>query len=339
MNEEDISSPSNHEPCLGVALGSGASRGLAHIGVLQALEEANIPIHCIAGSSIGSLIGATYAAGSMDLFHQFMSNVNWKVMTSYLDFNFPQKGLIEGRRLTELIRSMLPEQSFDDLNIPFCAVATNLATGEEVHLRDGNLVEAIRASLSMPGILNPSMVNDTYLVDGGLVNPVPVDVVREMGADIVLAVDLNHDLITRNGRKKKLKNRRKPAHEDSRLLTRASNANWFPPKLEEKYRNLEMSVKQSITRWLEDKDDEEDREPNIFDVIANSINIMEYQITQSKLAKHPPDVLVQPKLGHLNLLDYDEAEATIREGVLSTQKQLDKLKERLQQPVMPGNGA
>lgn len=315
---------------LGLALGSGASRGLAHIGVVKALDEADIKVDYIAGSSIGALVGASYAAGTIEQFHAFLSTVDWKVITSYLDFNFPQKGLIEGNRIINLIRELLPDADIADLDPPFCAIATNLASGEEVKLRSGNLVEAIRASISLPGIFNPFQIDDNYLVDGGLVNPLPTDVVRGMGADVVIAVDLNNDLIARNGRKKKLKaRRRKKKKEKEKLLTRASNNNWFPSKLEEKYRILERSVKQSVNRWLEDKEDEEDREPNIFDVIANSINIMEYQITRSKVLRDRPDILIQPELGHLNLFDYDDAEATIREGYEKTLRQLPTIREML----------
>lgn len=318
---------------LGLALGSGASRGLAHVGVINALEDAGISVDYIAGSSIGALVGATYAAGSINKFHDFLTTVDWKVVASYFDFNFPQKGLLEGRKLLGLIESLMVESDFENLNIPFCAIATNLSTGEEVHLKDGNLIHAVRASMSLPGIFNPFEIGDNYLVDGGLVNPVPVDVVREMGADIVIAVDLNHDLIKRNGRKKKLKTRRRKRRisvdKDSRLLTTASNANWFPTKLEQKYRTLEKSVKQSVNRWLEDRENDEMREPNIFDVIANSINIMEFKITQSKLLEDQPDILIQPKLGHLNLFDYDEAEATIEEGYQKTTSKLKDLTQLL----------
>lgn len=314
---------------LGLALGSGASRGLAHIGVVKALDEAGIKVDYIAGSSIGALVGASYAAGTIEQFHAFLSTVDWKVITSYLDFNFPQKGLIEGNRIINLIRELLPDADIADLDPPFCAIATNLASGEEVKLRSGNLVEAIRASISLPGIFNPFQIDDNYLVDGGLVNPLPTDVVRDMGADVVIAVDLNNDLIARNGRKKKLKARRRKKKKE-KLLTRASNNNWFPSKLEEKYRILERSVKQSVNRWLEDKEDEEDREPNIFDVIANSINIMEYQITRSKVLRDRPDILIQPELGHLNLFDYDDAEATIREGYEKTHRQLPTIREMLE---------
>jgi NTE family protein len=155
-----------------------------------------------------------------------------------------------------------------------------------------------------------------------------------MGADFIIAVDLNNDIITRNGREKRfqvLKNSSKNRKNrdrtitDSSLLERASESQWFPPKLEQTYRSFEYSLKQSVNSLFEVSDEEQQWEPNIFDVIANSINIMEYQITRSKLMEDQPDILVQPQLGHLNLFDFDEAERTIKEGYKVTNDQLEKL--------------
>jgi NTE family protein len=328
-------SESSSTKTLGIALGSGAARGIAHLGVIKALEEADIPIHYIAGSSIGSLIGASYASGGMLQLREFLETVNWKVMASYLDFTFPQRGLLEGQKLSHLIEMLLPVRTFQELEYPFCAVATDLRTGEEVRMMEGDLIEAIRSSLSLPGIFTPHTLNDRYLVDGGLVNPLPVDVVKSMGADVVLAVDLHHHLHKRNQRKKKLKSRRKNGtlQQLRPLVNNAGSTNspkWIPRPLEERYRTFEDSVRQSVNRWLQDEEMEEDREPNIFDVIANSINIMEHRITQSKLSTDPPDILIKPDVAHLNLFDYDDSEATIAAGYESTKQHLDQIRQKLQ---------
>jgi NTE family protein len=320
---------------LGIALGSGAARGIAHLGVIKALEEADIPVHYIAGSSIGSLIGAAYASGNLHDLGAFLESVNWKVMASYLDFTFPQRGLLEGQKLVTLIKKLVPCQTFDQLHIPFTAISTDLRTGEEVRMDSGNLINAIRASLSLPGILTPQELDSRYLVDGGLVNPVPVDVVQEMGADVVLAVDLNHHLHERNQRKKKLKTRRRNGtlQQLRPSLDHALNSggpSWLPKRLEDRYKNLEESVRQSVNRWFQNKELEDTREPNIFDVIANSINIMEFQITQSRLQTNPPDILIRPNVAHLNLFDYDESEATILAGYECTRRQLPRIRETLQ---------
>ncbi len=319
---------------VGLALGSGASRGLAHIGVIEAIEKAGIKVDYIAGSSMGALIGAAYASGELEKLRHHALSMDWRQFTAYLDFNFPQQGLLEGEKLVQLIEFLVSSRTFEELNIPLGVTATDLTTGKEIDLEKGDLIHAIRASISLPGIFNPFEIDGNYLVDGGLVNPVPVDLVRSMGADFIIAVDLNNDIITRNGREKRfqvLKNSRKDRKNrerpitDSSLLERASESPWFPPKLEQTYRSFEYSLKQSVNNLFESNDDEQQWEPNIFDIIANSINIMEYQITRSKLMEDQPDILVQPQLGHLNLFDFDEAERTINEGFNVTNDQLEKL--------------
>ncbi|MGM0587053.1 MAG: patatin-like phospholipase family protein [Bacteroidota bacterium] len=329
-----MAQPESSSLKLGIALGSGAARGIAHLGVIQALEEADIPIHYIAGSSIGSLIGAAYASGDLSALRSFLESVNWKVMASYLDFTFPQRGLLEGKKLTQLIDQLLPVDRFDELQIPFCAIATDLHTGEEVRMTDGNLVEAIRSSLSLPGIFTPHAKNSRYLVDGGLVNPLPIDVVKAMGADVVLAVDLNHHLHKRNQRKKRLKTRKQNGTlqqlRPSMITTNGTSPKWIPKRLEDRYKTLEDSIRHSVNSWFQDQELDEQRDPNIFDVIANSINIMEHRITQSKLESDPPDILLKPDVAHLNLFDYDESEATIQAGYQCTQRQLTRIRRSLQ---------
>lgn len=322
----------NRQKKLGLALGSGGARGLAHIGVIQALNEEGIEVDCLAGTSIGALIAASHASNSIETLHQFAVNLNWKVMTSYFDFVFPQKGLLQGDKIIELISKLLPIEQFDDLHIPTTVIATNIRTGEEVDLKDGNLIEAVRASVSLPGILTPHNIDGEYLVDGGIVNPVPVDVVRRMGADVVLAIDLNNDLINRNGRRKTLRSH-KSRNRPRWIEEGPSRPSWVPKAFEDRYITLEQSVKNSIGRWLEDEDDDQDRDPNIFDVMVNSLNIMEFQVTQSNLRKFPPDVLIKPQLGHLNLFDYNEAEATIQEGYNLTMEQMDHIQRLLEKPT------
>lgn len=320
---------------VGLALGSGASRALAHIGVIDAIKKAGIKVDYIAGSSMGALIGASYASGELNKLQRHALSMDWRQFTSYLDFNFPQQGLLEGEKLVQLIEFLVPSRTFEELQIPLGVTATDLTTGKEIDLEKGDLIHAIRASISLPGIFNPFEIDGNYLVDGGLVNPVPVDLVRSMGADFIIAVDLNDDIITRNGREKRFqvlrnssKSQTNPDQSitDSSLLELASESPWFPPKLEQTYRSFEYSLKQSVNNLFESKDkSQQEWEPNIFDVIANSINIMEYQITRSKLMEDQPDILIQPQLGHLNLFDFDEAERTIKEGYKVTNEQLKKL--------------
>ncbi len=175
----------------GVALGGGAARGWAHIGVIQALTEKNISISHIAGTSIGAFVGSFLASGTIDRLLEnvlpFTRRQSWK----YLDFGFSKAGIMSGRRITSFLEKNLGVQTFADITTPFATVAADLRTGREVIFSQGSLVEAVRASIAVPGVFTPVQKGDLLLSDGGLVNPVPVNIVRRLGADFVIAVDLN----------------------------------------------------------------------------------------------------------------------------------------------------
>lgn len=177
---------------LGLALGSGGARGWAHIGVIRALMEADIPIHAIAGASIGAFVGAIHAAGELDELEEFVRELDWKGIMALFDLTFPTSGLLDGNKVYELLTEHLLDLCIEDAGIPFCCVATDLITGQEVQLRTGSMADAVRASISIPGVFTPFEREGCFLGDGGIVNPVPVDVVRQMGSDLVLAVNLNH---------------------------------------------------------------------------------------------------------------------------------------------------
>ena len=177
---------------LGLALGGGGARGLAHIGVIKALEELNVPIHCVAGTSIGAIVGGAFAAGIMDKAEEWASAPNWKKLPKlFLDLHLSKKALIRGDRIEKFFREMIPAETFGDLKLPFAAVATDLMSGEEVVLRTGDVPTAIRASMSIPGVFCPVEREGKVLVDGGLVDPLPIEVCRRLGADKVIAVDVN----------------------------------------------------------------------------------------------------------------------------------------------------
>ena len=158
---------------VGLALGSGSARGWAHIGVIQALTDAGIPVDYVAGTSVGAVVGAVYASGKIDSLEDVVLQLDWKKIAFFLDVVFPKSGLIDGNRVADFIRSLVEENDIEDLPLPFCAVSTDLATGNEVVIKDGDIIEAVRASISVPGIFTPVRKDDMTLVDGGLVNPVP----------------------------------------------------------------------------------------------------------------------------------------------------------------------
>jgi predicted acylesterase/phospholipase RssA len=176
---------------IGYALGGGAARGLSHIGVLKVLEERNIFPDIIAGSSIGALIGALYASGAkVGDIEQFALRLDLKRLVFLADLTIPTSGLIGGKRVNSLLKSILGDLTFSQLKCDFACVATDINTGEQVVLREGSLLEAVRASISIPGIFTPVRIKGRYLVDGGLVNEVPVSVCREMGATYVIGVNV-----------------------------------------------------------------------------------------------------------------------------------------------------
>lgn len=176
----------------GIALGGGGARGLAHIGVIKALGELRIPIHCVSGTSIGAIIGGAYVVGAFDKALSWVTAPNWKKLPKlFMDFHLSKKALIRGDRIEKFFREMLPVDSFEDLSIPFAVVGTELTRGNEVVMKTGNLHSAIRASMSVPGVFSPVQREGLVLIDGGLVNPLPVNVCRDLGADKIIAVDLN----------------------------------------------------------------------------------------------------------------------------------------------------
>ncbi len=303
-------------PKIGLALGSGSARGWAHIGVIRALADAGIKIKCVAGASIGSLAGAAFALNKVDMLEDFARQLDWKQIVSFLDITFPRSGLIDGKRITDFFRRHILEVNIEDLPFPYCAVATDLATGSEVVLNEGDLAEAIRASISIPGIFTPVKKNGSLLIDGGLVNPVPVSVVRNMGADYVIAVNLNHGIVD-----KRSANSIRPVAPSLKDAV----GRLPPEKLRigkrgnKKLYNFNESVLSQMRRWMQ-----RDPVPSIFDVIMTSIHIMEAQVTATKLAADPPDLLIEPKLGNIRFLEFHRAEEAIAEGYRAAMTRLDE---------------
>ena len=191
---------------IGLALGGGAARGLAHIGVLEVLEKEGIPIDMIAGTSAGAAIGALYAQGKeASQIKDLAINMGWKQLVSLVDLALPRSGFIEGTKIKNLLKSIMGDIKFSDLRIPLACVATDIRSGEEVVINQGSVLEGVRASISIPVIFTAVKWQDRYLVDGGLVNPVPVNTVKEMGADFIIAVNVIPDMGDRTQQVKEFK--------------------------------------------------------------------------------------------------------------------------------------
>jgi NTE family protein len=282
-------------PKIGLALSSGVGRGWAHIGVLQALADAGYEYDVIAGTSIGALVAGAHLGGHLDTLEKWARKLNRIRIMRYLDITMAQGGIMAGRRLTRILYDNLGGMQIEDLPKPFAIAATELETGHEIWLRRGPLVEALRASYAMPGIFPPVELDGRRLVDGALVNPVPVSLCRAMGARLVVAVNLNGDILGRGYRRDK-----KPA--------KVSNG--------------------SLLDNLFARDGREDQ-PGLFHVMAGSLNILQDRLARSRLAGDPPDVSITPRVGHIGLLEFDRAGELIEEGRLAVEQAKPFLDEAL----------
>ena len=305
-------------PRIGLALGSGAARGLAHIGVLKVLEEAKIPIDIIAGTSMGAFIGAMYAAGvPVDHMENAALEIDWRSMARLLDPVLPTSGLTDSRRLVSFIAELLPARDFADLNRPLAITATDINTGEAVIIKQGDLLEALRAGLAFPGIFSPVRFGQRFLVDGGLCKPIPTDVARQLGADKVIGVCTIPAV-----------NKRTP---ETYLPTAQGRA-----KPVSRWRGLfsASSIEQAFRTAIGPESKEDVRgdvkTPNIFRVCAQSVVIMENVINELHLRQNPHDLLIKPSLNDITLLEFHRAKEVIAAGEASARAALPKIEYLLQ---------
>ena len=291
-----------HRPRVGLALGSGSARGWAHVGVIRALEQAGIKPDLVCGTSIGALVGAAYAAGELKNFEKWLLGLGLADVLSFMDVRL-NGGMIKGERLMEFFRRSFIDRPIENLSMPFAAVATALHNGAEVWLREGSTIDAVRASIALPALFTPVVREGRTLVDGALVNPVPVSLARAMGADIVIAVDLGSDLLGRH--------------------LRADPGDETPA---EEISDWRRKLQENLGAFIPGNSDDESRLPSMLDVIAGSINIMQVRISRSRMAGDPPDAIVAPRLGHLGLLDFHRAKEAIEAGERAVENVLPGLK-------------
>lgn len=308
---------------VGLALGCGASRGWAHIGAIEALEEAGIPIDFIAGCSVGAYVGALYASGNIASLKEFLLRMDGEKIFSYLDVVFPRSGLLNGsKRVQELFSMHTDIKTFDELDIPLMMVATDLERGEKVILKSGNIIEALRATMSYPGLFSPACIKGRWLVDGGVVDPVPVGVARAMGAGIVIAVDLNSRIVSRTpsgssstGHKEK----HPPLSEEQK------KRNELVEKMIEFFENSESLFKNRLSKNIHESR-RLSTAPDIIETIMTSISIMQERITRVNLAVDHPDILIQPRLGEMKMMNFDRVAHAIEEGYIGVRERLDDIK-------------
>lgn len=288
---------------LGLALGSGSARGWAHIGVIRALSEMGIEPEIVAGSSIGALVGAAYASNQLDKLENWVVSLSWKEILNVVDLSLVSGGLIQGEKLLQFAHDHLNDPLIESLPRQFGAVATELDTGREMWFRDGPLMEGVRASIGLPGLFAPVKLKGRWLVDGGLANPVPVSLCRAMGADVVIAVNLNGDIVGKHGRRR--------SDQAERVEIEESADTNFLERISSQLKNGLFERKDILLSQLfgESLDT-----PGLFEVLASSINIMQDRITRSRMAGDPPEVVLSPRLSQLGLLEFDQATTAIEEG-------------------------
>ncbi len=281
-------------PKIGLALGSGASRGWSHIGVIKALLREGIEPDIVCGTSVGAIIGGSYVAGNLEKLEHWVLGSTRTDVLRFFDISLSQSGFVDTERLSWFLHSYVAadDQRIEDMPKKYAAVSTNLDTGREVWFMEGGLADAVRASMALPGLF-PAVRNDhRWLVDGGLVNPVPVTVCRALGADIVIAVNLNSGIIGKRN-------------------------NETPEVTAEDKRGVFSSFKQQAKEYSNSifpNRDEKDEAPGLFYAIANSVNIFQDRITRSRLAGDPADVLLSPHLAHIGMLEFHRAAEAIKEG-------------------------
>lgn len=305
-------------PKIGLALGSGIARGWAHIGVLRALKQLGIEPDIIAGTSVGALVGGSYLAGQIDTLETWARSLTKLKVFGYLDVRMRSGGMIGGRRLIAEMKQHLGGIRIEQLGAPFAAIATDLNTGHEVWLRDGPLVEALRASFSLPGVFPPIRIDDRWMVDGALVNPVPVSTCRALGAQMVIAVNLNADVIGKA---------RRPEADPALagggdLFTLMEDAQAAQP----------TSRLDALARRMFRGDYDG---PSLFSVMVGSLSIVQDRITRSRLAGEPPDVHIAPRLGHIGLAEFDRADESIAEGEAAVERSLPELRDALTLFALP----
>jgi NTE family protein len=276
-----------------LALGSGSSRGWSHIGIIRALTELGIEPDIICGTSIGALVGSSYVANKLEKLESWVCSLTKFETARFFEINARLNGFVNTERLHRFLKEYVANDDalIEGQSKQYASVATDLESGREVWLTKGSMLEAVWSSISLPGLFPAIRNNDKWLVDGGLVNPVPVSVCRALGADIVIAVNLNGDVAGKHFKKPEA-----AIQQDSGVVGRLTD-------LVVDYTGSVFAAKKSG-----------DQPPGLLEAIAGSVNITQDRITKSRMAGDPPDILLSPKLSYIGLLEFYRAKEAISEG-------------------------
>ena len=301
-------------PVIGLALGGGAARGFAHIGIVRTLIAHGIVPNVVVGTSIGAVVGGAYAAGHLDTLEEWARRLQPRSVLSYLDIRLNGSGLIGGDKLAAQLEAAIGQTLIEDLPLKFATVATEVRTGHEIWLTHGRMVDAMRASYALPGIFSPVLAGDRWLVDGALVNPVPVSAARALGAEIVIAANLSSDVFT---------------HATTIYSHSASVAlQEIPPEVAPPKRGLGkfFSPERTVKREFFGSGGR----PGISSVMVDAFNIMQDRITRARLAGDPPDLLISPRVGQIGWFDFHRADDLIAHGARAAERAIASIQEAIQ---------
>jgi len=312
-DDEKVGLGSIRRPVIGLALGGGAARGFAHIGVLRTLINHGIVPNVVVGTSIGAVVGGAYAAGHLDTLEEWARGLQPRSVLGYLDIRLNGSGLIGGEKLATQLEAAIGPTLIEDLPLKFATVATEVRTGHEIWLTHGRMVEAMRASYALPGIFAPVLVGDRWLVDGALVNPVPVSAARALGAEIVIAANLSSDIFTHS----------------TTIYSHGASAVPQPIPVEPapprrglgKFFSPERAVKREFFGG--------GGRPGISSVMVDAFNIMQDRITRARLAGDPPDLLISPRVGQIGWFDFHRADDLIAHGARAAERAIVSIQEAI----------
>jgi NTE family protein len=305
------------KPKIGLALGSGGARGWCHIGAIRALADAGIEADVVAGCSMGALVGAAYAGGELDALEDWAYGVNWRTVAGFLDVNLTSGGLIEGKRIVSFLNSIKEDAPIESLAKPFMTIASDMQTGREVWLDKGSIIDAVRASIALPGIISPYYLDGKWLLDGGMTNPVPVSACRAMGADIIIAINPNANTLEPHVSRGRATAAKEPGKPKSPLLNKMLDN--VPDGIKDRLKGVTPNIFGPKAGGV----------PRYIEVIAASVEIMTNQILRARMAGEPPHVMVNPYLGHMSVLEFYRAKEAVEEGRRATEAVLPLLREYL----------
>jgi NTE family protein len=300
-------------PVIGLALGGGAARGFAHIGILRTLIAHGIVPNVVVGTSIGAVVGGAYAAGHLDTLEEWARSLQPRNILGYLDIRLNGSGLIGGDKLASQLEASIGSTLIEDLPLKYATVATEVRTGHEIWLTHGRMVDAMRASYALPGIFSPVLVGNRWLVDGALVNPVPVSAARALGAEIVIAANLSSDVFTHSTTIY--------SHGPSAEAPEAVIEPALPKRGLGRLFSAERTVKREFFG--------SGGRPGISSVMVDAFNIMQDRITRARLAGDPPDLLITPRIGQIGWFDFHRADDLIAFGARAAERAIDSIQEAI----------